>query len=172
MNSLLNKKKEENNNTLANSDLSVIEQTKENCSIVGNFHPVSMVGNNKGKCNTFVNSILYRFHMLHNLTLFIFLDQNIKAEILKNTFTLPTEYLPKKKKIKVEASGKAKLPAAGTSDAWFEWQLEKERKQKEKEEKIAKKKRLQEEKKKLAQEKKIIQERMNEIQKRIKHEIN
>ena len=53
----------------------------------------------------------------------------------------------------MEASGKSKLPAAGTSDAWFEWQLEKERKQKEKEEKIAKKKRLQEEKKKLAQEK-------------------
>ena len=53
----------------------------------------------------------------------------------------------------MEASGKAKLPAAGTSDAWFEWELEKERKQKNKEEKIAKKKRLQEEKKKLAQEK-------------------
>ena len=64
MNSLPNKKKEENNNTLDNLDLSVIEQTKENCSIVGNLHPVPMVENNKGKCNTFVNSILYGFNML------------------------------------------------------------------------------------------------------------
>lgn len=93
-------------------------------------------------------------------------------EIFKNVFTLPTEYLPKKKKVKVEASGRPKLPAAGTSDAWFEWQLEKERKQKEKEEKLAKKKQLQEEKKKLAQEKKLLQEKMKELQKKIKLETN
>lgn len=96
----------------------------------------------------------------------------MKTDVFKNVFTLPTEYLPKKKRIKVEASGKAKLPAAGTSDAWFERELEKERKQKEKEKKLAKKKQLQEEKKKLAQEKKLLQEKMKEIQKKIKLETN
>lgn len=54
----------------------------------------------------------------------------------------------------MEASGKAKLPAAGTSDAWFQLQLEKENQKKLKEEKLVQKKQLQEEKKKLAQEKK------------------
>ncbi|XP_044576908.1 uncharacterized protein LOC123260043 [Cotesia glomerata] len=36
-----------------------------------------------------------------------------------DAFKMPTDYLPKKKRIKLESSGKLKLPSAGTSDQWM-----------------------------------------------------
>lgn len=83
---------------------------------------------------------------------------------------MPTEYLPKKKRIKVEASGKSKPPAAGTSDDWWKLHLEKQAKQKIKDDKLANKRKLQEEKKQLAQEKKKLEQKMKEIQEKIKKE--
>ncbi|CAG5102830.1 Protein of unknown function [Cotesia congregata] len=38
---------------------------------------------------------------------------------LKEIFTLPVEYLPKKKRSQVEKSGKSKLPSVGTSKEWY-----------------------------------------------------
>lgn len=87
-----------------------------------------------------------------------------------NAFTLPTDYLPKKKRIKVESSGKPKLPAAATSDQWMQHHMEKENKRKVKEEKLQHRKKLQEEKKLLAEEKKKLQDKMKAIQKKIKEE--
>ncbi|KAK0073301.1 hypothetical protein PV325_009949, partial [Microctonus aethiopoides] len=81
---------------------------------------------------------------------------------LKEIFTLPLEYLPKKKRVKIEKSGKSKLPSVGTSDAWFEHQLEKENLKKIKEEKQKNKKRLQEEKKKLMDQLKALQTQIKE----------
>ncbi|XP_011305773.1 uncharacterized protein [Fopius arisanus] len=64
-------------------------------------------------------------------------DSN-EVDHFSEAFTLPVEYLPKKKKTKIEASGKPKLPSAGTSDEWFNYHVEKEKRQKIKEEKIKK----------------------------------
>jgi len=47
-----------------------------------------------------------------------------------NAFTLPPEYLPKKKKIKLQVSGKRKLPSVGTSDAWWDLAIEKDEQKK------------------------------------------
>ncbi|GBP56893.1 hypothetical protein EVAR_41642_1 [Eumeta japonica] len=41
-------------------------------------------------------------------------------------FKMPTKYLPKKKRIKVESSRKPKLPSAGTSDQWMQYHSKKE----------------------------------------------
>ena len=81
---------------------------------------------------------------------FLFTDSNNdnQSKIFANAFTLPHKYLPKKKKVKLEATGKAKLPSAGTSDDWWKAQLAKEQQKNIKEEKAANKKMLQEEKKK------------------------
>ena len=54
--------------------------------------------------------------------------------------TMPTKYLPKKKRLKLEASGKLKLPAASTSDAWLRMQLEEEEKKGKKKKRSLKKK--------------------------------
>ncbi|XP_014475888.1 PREDICTED: uncharacterized protein LOC106745117, partial [Dinoponera quadriceps] len=43
-----------------------------------------------------------------------------------NAFTMPPNYLPKKKRIKLEISGKPKLPSAGTSDQWMQYHSKKE----------------------------------------------
>jgi len=79
-------------------------------------------------------------------------------------FTMPTKYLPKKKRMKLEATGKSKLPAAGTSDAWLQMQLEKGEK----------KRQLAEEKKKLdarmKEEKRKVDEKIKELFQRIKKE--
>ncbi|XP_036151114.1 uncharacterized protein LOC105833505 [Monomorium pharaonis] len=93
------------------------------------------------------------------------------ADDFSEAFTLPLKYLPSKKRSKVEALGKSKLPSAVTSDKWFNHHLQKEKLQEIKKEKIKKKKELQEQKKKLAKEKKELQEKMKEIQKKIKQEI-
>ena len=71
-------------------------------------------------------------------------------------FTMPRKYLPKKKRLKLEASGKLKLPAASTSDAWLRIQLDKEDKKRQKEEKIAQRKELQKQKKTTGRRKKEI----------------
>lgn len=103
-----------------------------------------------------------------------FIDSPDERKIFTDAFTLPIEYLPKKKKAKLAASGKPKLPAVGTSEEWWKIQMEKEQAQKLKQEQIAKKKLLREEKKKLAEEKKKylreVQEKINDIQKKIKTE--
>ncbi|XP_066590557.1 DNA ligase 1-like [Prorops nasuta] len=85
-------------------------------------------------------------------------------------FTLPVEYLPKKKRIKLEGKGKSKLPSVGTSDMWWNTEMKKEQAKKEKQERILKNKQLREEKKKIAEEKKKLQEKMKEIAKKIKIE--
>ncbi|KAK0174340.1 hypothetical protein PV327_010123 [Microctonus hyperodae] len=76
-------------------------------------------------------------------------DELPSINVVKEIFTLPLEYLPTKKRAKIEKSGKSKLPSVGTSDAWYEHQLEKENIKKIKEEKQKNRKRLQDEKKKL-----------------------
>ncbi|TGZ46503.1 Uncharacterized protein DBV15_10347 [Temnothorax longispinosus] len=73
-----------------------------------------------------------------------------KWKLENETFRLKKEQFPAvlKKKLKLEATGKAKLPSAGTSDDWWKAQLEKEQQRINiKEEKAAKKKMVQEEKK-------------------------
>ncbi|XP_066590732.1 uncharacterized protein [Prorops nasuta] len=87
-----------------------------------------------------------------------------------NAFTLPVDYLPTKKKAKLKASGKRKLPAAGTADEWWNYNMEKERQKKEKEEKLIQKKKLQQQKKELAEEKKVLAQKMKEIAEKIKKE--
>jgi len=82
-------------------------------------------------------------------------------------FTMPTKYLPKKKRMKLEATGKSKLPAASTSDAWLQMQLEKEEKKRQQEEKIAQRKELQRQKKQLAEEKKKLNARMKEEKRKV-----
>ena len=82
-------------------------------------------------------------------------------------FTMPTKYLPKKKRLKLEASGKLKLPAASTSDAWLRIQLDKEEKKRQKEEKIAQRKELQKQKKQLAEEKKKLDAKMKEEKRKV-----
>lgn len=54
---------------------------------------------------------------------------------------MPTAYLPKKRRIKVEGSGKPKLPATGTADVckWWDYNIKKKERNKNK--------KLQEEKK-------------------------
>ncbi|XP_074108464.1 uncharacterized protein LOC141533467 [Cotesia typhae] len=42
-----------------------------------------------------------------------------------DAFKMPTNYLPKKKRIKLESSGKSKLPSAGTSDQWVQYHSKK-----------------------------------------------
>lgn len=56
---------------------------------------------------------------------------------------LPEDHLSKKKRAKLNATGKSKLPAVGTSEEWWEVHLEKEEAKKMKEEQKAKKKLLQ-----------------------------
>ena len=62
-------------------------------------------------------------------------------------FTMPVDFLPKKKKIKLEKSGKTKVPAVGTSDEFWKMINEKQEAKKIKQEKAEKKKLLQEKKK-------------------------
>lgn len=66
--------------------------------------------------------------------------------------------MPKKKRIKVEKSGKSKLPSAETSDAWYKLQLEKENIKKVKEEKQKNKKNYK--KRKLIKQVKEIQKKL------------
>ncbi|EFN68700.1 hypothetical protein EAG_01981 [Camponotus floridanus] len=73
----------------------------------------------------------------------------------KEVFTLPVEYLPKKKRCRIEKTGKSKLPSVGTSDEWYTLQLKKESLKKQQEEKKQKKKRLQEEKNALMEQLKL-----------------
>ncbi|CAH2090693.1 unnamed protein product [Euphydryas editha] len=87
-----------------------------------------------------------------------------------DAFKMPTDYLPKKKRIKLESSRKPKLPSAGTSDQWMQYHSKKENDRKIKEEKLQKRKKLQEEKKLLAEEKKKLQDKMKAIQQKIKEE--
>lgn len=96
------------------------------------------------------------------------IDNDTKS--FANAFTLPHKYLPQKKKIKLSATGKPKLPVAGTSDEWWKLQCEKEQEKSRKEEKIARKKELQEQKRKLVEEKKKLHEKVKEIQQKIKTE--
>jgi len=108
--------------------------------------------------------IFYKLFLVKILQLqdmFFVLDTSLKKP-LKEVFTLPLEYLPKKK-VRIEKSGKSKLPSVGTSDEWYQHQLEKENVKRIKEEKQKNKKRLQEEKKKLM-------EKVKELQKKIKEE--
>ncbi|XP_044590350.1 uncharacterized protein LOC123268953 [Cotesia glomerata] len=58
---------------------------------------------------------------------------------LKEIFTLPLDYLLKKKIIKIEKTGKSKLPSVGISDEWYK-QLKKEKLKNMKEEKLKNKK--------------------------------
>ena len=89
-------------------------------------------------------------------------------------FTLPPEYLSKKKKAKLAATKKPKQPSVGTSEEWWKLQMEQEQKQKTKEEKKAQKQLLKESKKKLEEERKKymleMKEKINKIQKQIKSE--
>ena len=50
-----------------------------------------------------------------------------ETDIFYKAFTLPVQYLPKKKRSKVKASGKPKLQSAGISDEWYNYHLEKEK---------------------------------------------
>ncbi|XP_074101289.1 uncharacterized protein LOC141528905 [Cotesia typhae] len=88
---------------------------------------------------------------------------NSPKKPFKEIFTLPVEYLPKKKRCRVEKSGKSKLPSVGTSDEWYQSELEKEKIKKQQQDKKLKRKELQDEKKKL-------QEKVKEIQKKLKEE--
>lgn len=94
-----------------------------------------------------------------------------------NAFTLPPEYLPKKKRAKLEKTGLPQPPAVRTCDKWWNVLQDKEEEKKTKQEKLAEKKALQEAKKKLAEEKKKLaeeskktQNRMKDLAKRIKTE--
>ena len=80
---------------------------------------------------------------------YIFVDKS--EQCFNDAFTLPIKYLSKKKRIKLEATGKPKLPSAGTSDDWINYH-------KKKEEKADKIKNLRNEKKKLEEEKKVLQD--------------
>lgn len=86
-------------------------------------------------------------------------------------FQLPIKYLSKKKRAKLEEEGKSKVPAVGTSDAWWQMHLAKEEENKKKDEKASRKKILRDEKKKLADAKKELQKKMKEIQEKIKMEM-
>lgn len=83
---------------------------------------------------------------------------------------MPTKYLPKKKRIKVESSRKPKLPSAGTSDQWMQYHSKKENDEIIRKEKQERKKQLQEQKKQLADERKKLQDQMKKIQQKIKEE--
>ena len=81
-------------------------------------------------------------------------NNQLNSEVaFKNSFLLPVKYLPRRRKLKLEKSGKLKIPVVGTSDEW--WKLEKEKEAKE-----TRKKMLQAQKKALADQKKQI---LNEI---------
>jgi len=86
------------------------------------------------------------------------------------SFLMPIEYLPKKKRDKFQANKKSKNISAGPLHTWYENQLVTEKVKKEKDEKAAEKKKLQDEKKVLAQKRKESQEQINNIQKKIKQE--
>lgn len=107
-----------------------------------------------------------------------------ESKSFSTAFTLPFEYLPKKKKAKLAASGKTKLPSVGTSDEWWKVQMEKEEEQRakreestkkklqqlEKKKKAEEKKKQAEEKKKLVEEKKKLKQKIESIQKQLKKE--
>lgn len=59
---------------------------------------------------------------------------------------MPSDYLPKRKRIKVESSGKPRLLSADTSDQWMQYHSKKENYHKIKEEKQQKRKQFLEEK--------------------------
>lgn len=86
------------------------------------------------------------------------------------SFLMPIEYLPKKKRDKFQANKKSKNMSAGPLHTSYENQLVKEKIKKEKDEKAAEKKKLQDERKVLAQKRKELQEQINNIQKKIKQE--
>ncbi|CAD6208596.1 GSCOCG00012746001-RA-CDS, partial [Cotesia congregata] len=106
-----------------------------------------------GTQNTLVDSTITANHETelseHNNNKLPSTNDTSPKRPLKEIFTLPSEYLPKKKRLKLEKSGKSKLPSVGTSNEWYQHQLEKENLKKIKEEKLKNKKKLQEEKKKL-----------------------
>ncbi|XP_033217277.1 uncharacterized protein LOC117173028 [Belonocnema kinseyi] len=80
----------------------------------------------------------------------------------KEVFTLPVEYLHKKKRIAVEKTGISKLPSVGSSDAWYGIHLEKEN--------IKRRKRKNNKIKKMQEDKKKLMEQVRAIHKRIKEE--
>ncbi|GBP78699.1 hypothetical protein EVAR_90568_1 [Eumeta japonica] len=80
-------------------------------------------------------------------------------------FKMPTKYLPKKKRIKVESSHKPKLPSAGTSDQWMQYHSKKENDEIIKKEKQERKKQLQEQKKRIADERKKLQDQIKRYSK-------
>ena len=57
-------------------------------------------------------------------------------------FTLPVEFLPKKKKIKVQNSNKNRVPSVGTSDDLYQIKLKEQKEKQYKTEKLEKKKKL------------------------------
>ena len=63
-----------------------------------------------------------------------------RSRAFQNAFLLPMEFLPRKKKAKLEKSNKSKKPSAGTSDEWLKLEKERLLKQKLQDEKKAEKK--------------------------------
>ena len=94
-------------------------------------------------------------------------QESLISKCFNNASTLPYRYLPKKKKLKLEKSGKTKLPAAGSPDQWLKYHEEKEKELLIKEQKAVERKILQEEKRKLAAESNRLKEKMQEIQKKL-----
>jgi len=77
----------------------------------------------------------------------------------------PNTY-PKKKKIKLEVSGKRKLPSVGTSDAWWDLAIEKDEQKKMKLEKAAKKKSYKKRKKSLQKRRKNCSKKLMNCKKK------
>ena len=74
--------------------------------------------------------------------------------------------------MKVRSSGKAKPSRVGTSDKWYDFNMEKEKQKTEKEEQTANMKKLQEETKKLSAEKKLLNQKVKDLAKEEKKEIS
>ena len=88
---------------------------------------------------------------------YIFVGEiNDKSEqCFNDTFTRPIKYLSKKKRIKLEATGKPKLPSAGTSDDWINYHKKKKKKLN---------KKFMKRKKKLEEEKKVLRDTIRQVQ--------
>ncbi|KAK9707673.1 GAG-pre-integrase domain [Popillia japonica] len=101
------------------------------------------------------------------------LKLDVEKETFENIFTLPTKYLPKKKKDKLIKHGKekAKLPVVATSEDWLKIQLGKEQKKDEEEGKRAERKLLQEKRKKMSDQTKILLEKKKQMKSKVEDEL-
>ncbi|XP_044588687.1 uncharacterized protein LOC123268991 [Cotesia glomerata] len=135
------------------TNLDISAQPREIITELTNIHSTNPINNKVHQLELMIENsdpmlaMIDKYRSIHKI-LSITVDKDKCSEKPpKEIFTLPLNYLPKKKTIKIEKTGKSKLSFVDTSDEWYKQKLKKEKLKNMKEEKFNNKKILKEENK-------------------------